>query len=588
MDRVLHSWLPLQCRILGGTVTAAVLIGPPDEGPFKAVMHWPPEQTDTAVLSRVIRAALRSRQTILKTRHVEAEGTGEPRDALACPLIFADRLHGVVAFDMPHRSQAFQRMAVQQVRAGVIWLETMLGLVNAAATDQRSHLIDLVAAGLDHEGFKLAATEVATELAQRFSCERVSLGFFRYGRVHLEAMSHTSRIETSTRLTGMLRNAMIEAIDQQATILYPPPDHAPLLVTRCHEIMAKENAGGQLCTIPLVKGGTVVGALLLESSADHFFTDETVRQCEQIALLLGPVLQTRRSDESPLVVKLFTSLRQFLAKLLGPRHLILKLTASALAVAILLLALTQADFRISSDAYLEAGRSRAVVAPQNGFIASSDVRAGDLVRQGQLLATLDDRDLRQQERKWRSQRGQILKEYRRALAEGERAEVAILTAKRAQAEAQLELVARQLERIQLVAPFAGLVVNGDLSQALGSPVERGETLFEVAPMDDYRLVMKVDDRDIGYVQTGQRGRLKLTGMPDRLIDITIDRLTPVATSESGRNYFRVEARLETRTDLMRPGMAGVSKIEVGRENLLWIASRRLLDWLRLAAWTRLP
>ena len=66
-----------------------------------------------------------------------------------------------------------------------------------------------------------------------------------------------------------------------------------------------------------------------------------------------------------------------------------------------------------------------------------------------LLAALDDSELLQEQRKWRSQRGQLLKEYRKALANGERAEVAILGAKRAQAEAQaatrIQAVLAQLE-----------------------------------------------------------------------------------------------------------------------------------------------
>jgi multidrug resistance efflux pump len=204
------------------------------------------------------------------------------------------------------------------------------------------------------------------------------------------------------------------------------------------------------------------------------------------------------------------------------------------------------------------------------------------------MATLDDQELRLEQRKWQSQRAQLLKEYRKALAGFDRAEVAILHAKRAQAEAQLKLVEQQLARATLIAPFSGLIVKGDLSQALGSPVSRGEVLYEVAPTDEYRVVLKVDDRDIGLISPEQRGQLKLSGIPDKSINITIDRLTPVATTEEGRNYFRVEAVMDSHSDLMRPGMQGIAKIEIGREKLLWIWTRRLVDWLRLFVWNRLP
>ena len=52
------------------------------------------------------------------------------------------------------------------------------------------------------------------------------------------------------------------------------------------------------------------------------------------------------------------------------------------------------------------------------------------------------------------------------------------------------LTGQQLERMQIMAPFDGVVVSGDLSQSLGSPVERGDVLFEVAPLDDWRLMLE--------------------------------------------------------------------------------------------------
>jgi RND family efflux transporter MFP subunit len=247
-----------------------------------------------------------------------------------------------------------------------------------------------------------------------------------------------------------------------------------------------------------------------------------------------------------------------------------------------------ATFSISSDSVLEAEICRTVVAPQDGYIATAHVRAGDRVREGDPLATLDDRELRLELRKWQSQRAQLLKEYRKALAGSARAEVAILTAKRAQAEAQLKLVERQLTRAKLIAPFSGLVVRGDLNQALGSPVKRGEVLYEIAPTNKYRVVLKVDERDIGLVSLGHRGRLKLSGIPDNSVNITVDRLTPVSSPAGGRNFFRVEAVMDDHSDLMRPGMEGIAKIEIGQEKLLWIWTRRLVGWLRLFVWNWLP
>ena len=59
-------------------------------------------------------------------------------------------------------------------------------------------------------------------------------------------------------------------------------------------------------------------------------------------------------------------------------------------------------------------------------------------------------------------------------------------------------------------------------------------------------------------------------------------------SENGRNFFRVEARLATIDNSLRPGMEGVGKISVDRRRLISIWTRELIEWLRLWLWRWLP
>ncbi|MCP4117582.1 MAG: HlyD family efflux transporter periplasmic adaptor subunit [Desulfobacteraceae bacterium] len=588
MEKVLQTWLFHQCRKMSGSIHAMLLTNPSDEGPDKRVLFWPDNLRDHTRLSRVARTALRTGQPVIKSHDNEMEKTGEPLDALACPLFLKGRLFGAVAVEMTNRSKPMQETTVCQLKAGAEWLEAMILLHGSTAKDQLVNLVDLVASGLEHDRFRLAASEVTNELAQRFSCRRVSIGFLRYNIVRVEALSHCSRIDQHSSLVRAIRDAMSEALDQCATVVYPPEPNAPPVATRFHAQLAKEQHGTAICTLPLIRNNKAVGALLLERAGENPFPPETVVQCEQIGLLLGPVLETRRRDERPLHSKILESLRTGLVKLFGPRHLTLKAAVSLGAILLAWLSLATAMFRISCDSVLEPGVCQVIVAPQQGYIAKAHARAGDLVQAGDLLATLDDQDLRLEQRKWQSKRARLLKEYRKALAGFNRAEVAILKAKRAQAEAQLALTEKQLARTTLVAPFSGLVVKGDLSQALGSPVTRGEVLYEVAPTGQYLVVLKVEDRDIGLVSPGQKGKLKLSGIPDQTISITIDRLTPVSTPGEGRNYFRVEAVMEKHSDLMRPGMEGISKIEIGREKLLRIWTRPWSERLRILAWKLLP
>ncbi|MEE8292478.1 MAG: HlyD family secretion protein, partial [Candidatus Tectomicrobia bacterium] len=138
------------------------------------------------------------------------------------------------------------------------------------------------------------------------------------------------------------------------------------------------------------------------------------------------------------------------------------------------------------------------------------------------------------------------------------------------------------------APFDSVIVTGDLSQLIGAPVERGQVLFEVAPLDTYRIILQVDERDIAEVVVGQRGNLMLSAFPTQPLPFVVEQLTPVSIAREGRNYFRVEAQLEHTSTHLRPGMEGVGKIDIDRRLLLWNWTHRAIDWLRLFVWSWWP
>lgn len=139
-----------------------------------------------------------------------------------------------------------------------------------------------------------------------------------------------------------------------------------------------------------------------------------------------------------------------------------------------------------------------------------------------------------------------------------------------------------------MAPFAGVVVAGDLSRSIGRTVRRGEVLFQVAPLDAYRVRLGVDESQIADIQVGQRGSLLTTSLPTEPFAIEVEQIIPVAEARDGRTVFQVEANLESPSAVLRPGMEGIAKIDIGERRLTWIWSRMLIDWLRLKLWTWLP
>ncbi|HUS39227.1 MAG TPA: HlyD family efflux transporter periplasmic adaptor subunit, partial [Pirellulales bacterium] len=314
----------------------------------------------------------------------------------------------------------------------------------------------------------------------------------------------------------------------------------------------------------------------------------TLELCEAVAAVAGPIIDLKYRNERSLPVHAAGSTASLWKKIFGPGHPGLKLVTIAAAAALGFLAFAMGDYRVSANTTVEGIVQRAVSAPFNGYVSEAPLRAGDLVRAGEPIVLLDDRELRLERIKLVSQREQYRRQYRQAMAERERAKTEIVGAQIEQTEAQLAMVEEQLSRARLVAPFDGFIVVGDLSQSLGSPVERGDVLFEVAPLDGFRMVLEVDEGDIADVIVGQTGELAVSSMPDERFDFTVSKITPVNEAKDGRNYFRVEAQLTGDAGRLRPGMEGVGKIFVEERKIIWIWTRSLVDWVRLTLWSWAP
>ena len=164
----------------------------------------------------------------------------------------------------------------------------------------------------------------------------------------------------------------------------------------------------------------------------------------------------------------------------------------------------------------------------------------------------------------------------------------IIKAQIQQAEAQITLIEEQLKRTKLIAAFDGVVLAGDLSQAIGSAVKRGDELFRIAPLEAYRVILEVDETRVTEIAPGQRGILKVVSLLDETLPYTVERITPITEARDGRNVFRVEAALDHQSETLRPGMEGVAKTEAGQRLLIRIWTQELLDWLRLKLWAWWP
>lgn len=265
-----------------------------------------------------------------------------------------------------------------------------------------------------------------------------------------------------------------------------------------------------------------------------------------------------------------------------------RLTVAAVLLVVGVMTFVTGTYRVTASASLEGKIQRAIVAPFDGYIASAHARAGETVAAGEVIAELDTEELLLQQQRNAAEVNEYTRQYRKALSNRDKTQAHIFKSQVSQAEAQLNLLQAKIQRSALVSKLDGIIISGDLSRSLGAPVKTGEVLFEVAPLDEYRLVVFVDEKQVVDVRQGLAGTLSLKALPGKKLPFVVHKVSPVFTEDENGIAYRVEARLVEQPAGLRPGMEGVAKIDIDQRSYAWIYLHELFDLIRLWAWRWLP
>ncbi len=581
MDPLVQAWLDKQCASLPGARHGLVLLSRRDGLSFPVAV-WP---ADSRAPNEVHGAA---RDTVLGKIPIQRVATVETSGAriVSSPIRVGDRQAGALAIEIDPAETATADELMGAVRRSLAHLFPILGSLQSADTHSADAL-RLTATILGHPDFTRACTAFVNELNAMFRCHRVSLGMSGRGMIHMTAVSHHDDSVRGTEAFAEVEAAMEEAVDQGVAIFYPPPADARPRITIAHAALARAGAGAVL-TVPMAVEGRLVGAVTLETSRDTAFTDDEEVLIEQLVGLLAPLLILKQEAAETARQRLRRRAGQVWQRLRAPGINSEKLILGGVLGVMLVLLLVPAPYRVTAPARVEGEIQRVLAAPTDGFLQQVHVRPGDAVREGQVLVELAQQDLLLERRKWQGEYAQHENAYGAAMARNDRVQLAISMARMQEAQAQLDLVEQQLLRASLVAPFDGIVAEGDLTQSLGAPVKKGERLITVAPRDRYRIIVEIDERDVDHVVAGASGTLAPTARPDERQPFRVKRIAPVAAVIGERNVFEAEGALDDDVaagiGMLRPGMKGAAKIDVGWRSLGWILFHRVADWLRLSAW----
>jgi len=212
-----------------------------------------------------------------------------------------------------------------------------------------------------------------------------------------------------------------------------------------------------------------------------------------------------------------------------------------------------------------------VYARSPGYCREVLVQEGDEVRQGTVLAGLEDQEIRLTLDQTAARLRKAANEYARAdqlFSEG------LISTQMHQdlalqlglARADHELARKRLSDTAVASPLAGVVVNRKVK--VGDMVSPAQPLFRVVKLDPLRAVVHVPEQDYLRVRPAQESRLTADAFPQRTFSAVVDRVNPVIDSQSGT--VEVTIAVKNPEHLLRPGMFVRVQIinEVRRDALL--------------------
>jgi biotin carboxyl carrier protein len=453
----------------------------------------------------------------------------------------------------------------------------------AVRPSRSAAVLAVQAHALAHAHFDASAAAVVNQLAQTLPCERVSLGLYIGGRLRIAAISGAADVREKHNAVGRIVAAMAEALDQRLAIVHPLPSSASPAITLAHQELAQSNGHAAIYTVPVATRHELLGALLFERRGG--FDTQALEAAKDAAMFAGPLLALKQRADDRVGHRVAQALRPVARRPFGgavfsvPRALI---GATLLTVAGL--ALVPSTHRVVAPARVEGAVQQVIAAPVDGFVGTALVRPGESVKAGQVLMSLDMRELALERDKWAAETAQLDKQYREALSKDEAAPIMIARAKLEQAQSQHELALRQLERSTLRAPMDGIVQSGDFTQSIGMPVKRGQELMTIAADRGWRVVAEVEEQEIAPLRAGQNAQVLFAAVAGaEPLAFAVTRIAPVATQADNRNVFEVEGVPQDSGAALRPGMRGVARIEVGESTLgkIWF-ERAQHAWRRLS------
>ncbi|MHA3772669.1 efflux RND transporter periplasmic adaptor subunit [Verrucomicrobiota bacterium sgz303538] len=274
--------------------------------------------------------------------------------------------------------------------------------------------------------------------------------------------------------------------------------------------------------------------------------------------------------------------------------------------AFLIMCFVPTELTITRSGAIELASPEQIRPEVPGFVEEIYVKEGEHVQPGQPIAKLSNRELQQlhvaNEQRLRSAEAIA----QRAIALDKPADLRQAEGARVAYQAKFDESVRDMGKLILKARTAGTVLTRKLDEKQGHLLRSGELFCEIGSLDPMTIKMALSEKQVRYVEQGQKVVLKADAYPNQTIHGVITEVHPMflakdlpaalSARRSGDVPTILDARgqevplertFEARIDvenpegLLRPGMTGHGKIFAGKRPWGKLVLQSLLDLISL-------
>jgi GAF domain-containing protein/multidrug resistance efflux pump len=359
---------------------------------------------------------------------------------------------------------------------------------------------------------------------------------------------------------------------------------APQLVERFASYLQKHAVGG-LLVLPINDADGALGSLLFEFHRPHAFDDWQAEAAQLLANEAALALRNAQLYADVPFISWLEPLREkrkalaLLPAATWTRYALLGL------VVLGVLTFVRVPLPVSGrEATLRAAVQRAARSQVNGVIESMQVREGDRVQAGDVLARVRDDGLL---RELAEARGAHALSVRQALSDEARGDGGAASLARVRADELqnvIALLAARLAEADVVAPEPGRVLTPRPEELVGAFTVAGAPVLWIGDPDWVELELLVSQEDVGAVRIGDRVRARATSHPGVTFAGQVAAVAPGAQQLNGRPVYAVRALLDNREGLLLPGMSVRARVHTRARPVGAVVFRRPARWLNMNLW----